>query len=276
MNARRFGLLAATSVICACAANAQEPETNQLEEVDSAGLTVEVSVDVLSDYVWRGTICNDNPVWQPSVTLGYDAGDYGALSLNVWQTYDFTHKRGTSTNSRRSGGLQEIDYTLAYSIDLSGFTLEFGHVFYTCPNNNGPSDQELYAAVAYENDYVTPSAAAYWNYNSAHGEDPSCAYFTFGLSHDFEITDCLTLTPSASLGFGDNAWSCYTVEERAGTEITDSTIGLSATYAITEYLSVGAQINYTWIPSATLRSLDYMGNGKDQLLWGGVNATLSF
>ena len=30
--------------------------------------SVELSMDVLSDYVWRGMICNGNPVWQPSVT----------------------------------------------------------------------------------------------------------------------------------------------------------------------------------------------------------------
>lgn len=276
MKATKVGLLAATSLLCVSSVQAQESTTNVLEEVDSSGLFAEVSVDVLSDYVWRGTICNDNPVWQPSITLGYDFDEFGVLSANIWQTYDFTHKRGTSTNSRQAGGLQEIDYTLSYGLSVQDFDFELGHIFYTYPKNNGPSDQELYASVAYNNDFVTPSAAVYWNYNSAHGEDPSCVYFTFGLEHEFELTEDLTLTPSASLGFGDNAWSCYTTGERAGTELTDSTIGLSAAYAITEYLSVGAQINYTWIPSATLRSLDYMGRGKDQLLWGGVNATLSF
>ena len=79
-----------------------------------------------------------------------------------------------------------------------------------------------------------------------------------------------------ALGFGDNAWSKYVTDESAGTELTDQTIGLAASYAITENVSVGAQINYTWIPSHTLRHLDYMGCGKSQLLWGGVNATFSF
>ena len=248
----------------------------ELSEEQTCPLSVEVSLDVLSDYVWRGTICNGNPVWQPSVTLGYDLGDWGALSANVWQSYDLTHKRGTATNSRRACGLQEIDYTLAYAVSLADFDFEVGHIFYTFPNNNGASDQDLYATVAYNNPIVTPSASVYWNYNSAHGEDPSAVYFSFGLSHDFEPIDGLTLTPSASLGFGDNAWSGYVTGESAGTEMTDQTIGLAASYAITEYFSVGAQINYTWTPSHTLRHLDYMGCGKDQLVWGGVNATLSF
>lgn len=276
MNATRFTLAAATALLCACGAKAAEATTNELEEVDSAGLSVEFSMDVLSDYMWRGTICNGNPVWQPSLTLGYDTGDYGAFAANIWQSYDLTHKRGTATNSRQACGLQEIDYTLTYSISVKDFDFELGHIFYTFPKNNGSSDQDLYASVAYNNDIITPSAAAYWNYNSAHDADPSVVYFTFGVSHEFEPVDKLTITPSASLGFGDNAWSEYVTGVDAGTELTDSTIGVAAAYAITDNISVGAQINYTWIPSHTLRHLDYMGCGKDQLVWGGVNCTFSF
>ena len=65
-------------------------------------------------------------------------------------------------------------------------------------------------------------------------------------------------------------------DSSGGTELTDQTIGLSASYAITEWFSVGAQINYTWTPSHTLRHEGYMGDGKHQLLWGGINATISF
>lgn len=257
----------------------QQPATatkEELTEDQACPISAEVSFDVLSDYMWRGTICNGNPVWQPSVTLGYDAGDYGALSANVWQSYDLTHKRGTATNSRRACGLQEIDYTLSYAVEIYGVGFEVGHIWYTFPENNGNSDQDVYATVSYDDPIVTPSASVYWNYLDSADTDPSQVYFSFGLSHDFEPIDKLTITPSASLGFGDNAWSKYVTGESAGTELTDQTIGLAASYAVTDWFSVGAQINYTWIPSHTLRHLDYMGCGKDQLLWGGVNATLSF
>lgn len=83
--------------------------------------------------------------------------------------------------------------------------------------------------------------------------------------------DDLSLTPSASLGFGGNSWT-----DGAGTELTDQTVGLALTYALCENISLGAQINYTWLPSHTLRHADYMGEGKNQLCWGGVNVTFSF
>ena len=234
--------------------------------------SVKLSMDVLSDYVWRGTICNGNPVWQPSVTASYDAGDFGTISGNAWSSFDLTHKRGTATNSRRSAGAQEIDYTLSYAVELVGVGLEVGHIWYTFPNNNGSSDQDLYATVSYKNDYVTPSASAYWNYSASAGSDVSCVYYLFALSHEFafESVKGLSLTPSASLGFGGNAWT------DCGTELTDQTVGLAASDALCDNVTLGAQINSTWIPSHELRRADYMGEGKDQLLWGGVNVTFSF
>ena len=251
---------------------AEAAETNELEKTESGGLTVEASVDVLSDYIWRGTICNGNPVWQPSATIGYDAGDFGTVSANVWSSFDLTHKRGTATNSRRSCGAQEIDYTLAYANSLGPVGIEAGHIWYTFPNNNGSSDQDLYATVSYENDIVTPSASAYWNYSDSAGTDISAVYFSFGLSRDFALTEALTLTPKAEISFGDHAYT----GSAGGTELTDQTLGFSASYAVTDWFSIGAQINYTWTPSHPLRHEGYMGEGKHQILWGGVNATISF
>jgi len=263
-----------TLLVLAVAATlaAAAEETNELNKSDSSAFSFEASVDVLSDYIWRGMICNDHPVWQPSVTLGYNAGDLGKVSANVWASMDATHRRGTSTNSRRSCGAQEFDYTLSYANSIGPVEFEAGHIWYVFPNNNGHSDQDLYGTVSYNNDYVTPSASAYWNYSDSAGTDPSAVYFLFALSRDFTPMDDLTITPNASLGFGDHA---YTGSE-GGTELTDQTLGVAASYAITKWFSVGAQINYTWTPSHTLRHEGYMGEDKHQILWGGVNVTLKF
>jgi len=246
--------------------------TNESNKSESSAFSIEASVDVLSDYIWRGIICNDNPVWQPSVTLGYNAGDLGAVSLNVWSTFDATHRRGTSTNSRRSGGVQEFDYTLSYANSVGPVGLEAGHIWYVFPNNNGHSDQDLYGTVSYKNDYMTPSASAYWNYSDSADTDPSAVYFLLALSRDFTPVDALAVTPKASLGFGNHAYT----DSSGGTEATDLTLGVAASYAVTEWFSLGAQVNYTWTPSHTLRHEGYMGEGDNQIVWGGVSAKLSF
>ena len=236
-------------------------ETNELEEADSGGLSVEVSVDVLSDYIWRGKICNGNPVWQPSVTLGYDAGDFGKISANVWASMDLTHRRGTANASRRGCGIQELDYTLAYANSIGPVDVEVGHIWYNFPYRNGRPTEEVYGTLAYSNPIVTPSLSAYWDYLDTAGNDVSAVYATFALSRDFEPVEKLMVTPSAAIGFADHAYT----DSAGGSEATDFTAGLAAKYAVTEYLSVGAQVNYTWTPSHTLRKEGYMGEGEHQI-----------
>ncbi len=295
MNATKlFGGFAALSLMAAATA-AETPATAgvgtaevvELEEVDESPLSVGLSVDILSDYVLRGYIFNDNPVWQPSATVSYETEDFGGIYANLWSSFDLTRKRGYESAGRRACGLQEIDYTLAYFVNLFGFDFEAGHMWYTYPNGNGSSERELFASVAYENPFVTPKFAAYWLYGGCGGDDRSSAYYNFSLEREFEIGDTFTLTPYASLGFGGNAWCQYVTgaedafgnEKSYDMELTDQTVGLKAAHQVTDYLSIGAQINYTWIPSKTLRRDGYMGgagDGKDQLCWGGVNVTLAF
>ena len=174
-------------------------ETNELEEADSGGLSVEVSVDVLSDYVWRGKICNGNPVWQPSATLAYAYGDFGKVSANVWASMDLTHRRGTMNASRRASGIQELDYTLAYANSFGPLDVEIGHIWYSFPYGNGRPTEELYGTVAYNNPIATPSLTVYWDYLDTGGNDASAVYATFALSRDFELVEKLTVTPSAAI-----------------------------------------------------------------------------
>lgn len=263
----------ATIALLAVAASfAAAAETNEVESAESSAFFVEASVDVLSDYIWRGKICNGNPVWQPSVTLGYDAGDFGKISANVWASMDLTHRRGTMNASRHACGIQELDYTLAYANSFGPVDIEIGHIWYSFPYGNGRSTEELYGTVAYNNPIVTPSFTAYWDYLDTAKNDVSAVYATFALSHEFEPMEKLTVTPSAALNFANHAYT----GSAGGTEATDFTLGVAASYAVTEWLSLGAQINYTWTPSHTLRHEGYMGEGEHQIAWGGVNATLKF
>ncbi len=245
-------------------------------------LILDVNVDVLSDYMWRGVMISGNPVWQPSVDFGFDFGDWGSLKANIWSTFDFTHKNyktkdGESPNSRKGMSWQETDYTLGYEVDLFGFTCSVGHIWYTFPKKYGSTDQELYAGLSYENPFITPSFTAYWNYSDSCDNNKGMMYYEFAVEHEFALMERWTATPYARLGFGNSHWTaCTTDAEDAHAELTEQTIGLSTSYAFTDYLSIGAQINYTWVPSTTLRHYGYLADDKNQLVWGGVNLSLSF
>ena len=262
-----IAILVVAASLAAAAEEASEPST-----ASPGKFSGEASVDVLSDYVWRGKICNGNPVWQPSATLAYEYGDFGKVSANVWASMDLTHRRGTMNASRHACGIQELDYTLAYANSFGPVDVEIGHIWYSFPYGNGRSTEELYGTVAYNNPIVTPSLSAYWDYLDTAGNDVSAVYSTVALSRDFEPMEKLTVTPSAALSFADHAYT----GSSGGTEATDLTVGVAASYAVTEWLSLGAQINYTWTPSHTLRKEGYMGEGDNQIVWGGVSAKLSF
>lgn len=264
-------------------------ETNQLEKTDSplGGFWVSANVDVYSKYMWRGTILNDRPCWQPSASIGYNTDDFGGIYLNVWSSMDLTHKVNTlGVGNRRHCGMQELDYYIGYTKSFGDLDLEFGHWFYTYPNDNAANYNELYLNLAYNTKVITPGCEIWWQYQDNASYD-SAFYFNFYAKHDFKyFEDALTITPKASLGFADSPFvRQYVTDWRGvgadgnGAQITDQTTSLAVSYAITENLTIGANVNYTWVPSATLRSERWMTYGHDsrnQVVWGGVSVALSF
>lgn len=287
-----FGVCAEETA--ATAVPAAEKETAEAAETDSesGGFWAEAGVDLMSDYMWRGVILNDNWCWQPSVSIGYDTEDFGGVYFNYWASLDLTHRRnrcGGGGNSRQCMGLQEQDFYLGYTKKFGDFNFEIGWYFYDYPYNGpdhcaGSFSHDLYIAGFYENSFITPGAELFWSPTTQHEHEPATAYLRLSAKHEFAITDELKITPKASMGIGDTAFvqnNTGYVRDNSGmhTQITDQTLTLQATYAITDYCSFGANINYTWIPSRTLRHQRYMTCGDDnhnQQVWGGVNVTFSF
>ena len=289
--ATAFGALAEETAPVAAPAGDQAAAEAAETESDS-GFWAEAGVDVLSDYMWRGVILNDNWCWQPSVSVGYNTEDFGGIYFNYWASFDFTHRRNSCAgggNSRRCMGIQEQDFYLGYTKSFGDFDFEIGWYFYDYPYNGpdhcaGSLGHDLYIGGFYNNAFVTPGVELYWSPTTQHGHEPATAYVRLSAKHDFAITDELTITPKASLGIGDTAFvqnNTGYVRDNSGmhTQMTDQTLTLKATYAVTEWCSLGANINYTWIPSHTLRHQRYMTCGDDnhnQQVWGGVNLTFSF
>ena len=266
------------------------------EPTDDGGLWVEASVDILSDYVWRGIILDDNVVWQPSVSLGYNTEDWGGIYVNWWASFDLTDRRNRmpwGNNSRQCGSIHEIDYYVGYTKSFGDLDLEIGHYWYDYPYNGkhgnhcaGHLNSHLYFGAFYNLPYITPGVEAFWDYGREHGHDPSGCYVRFLMKHAFSLTDQLTLTPKATLGLSNHEamkanLSGYREDSRDnyGAQFTDQTTSLTLAYAVTDYFTIAATINYTWVPSHPMRQERWLTAGHDsrnQLVWGGINATLSF
>lgn len=284
--------VAVEEVVIREAAVAEQKHADRVEELEAPrwydGIWFSANVDFNSHYVWRGTIMNDNPCWQPGAYLGYTHEDYGGLYLGVWTSMDLTHRvNEIGCGSRHYCGMSELDYLIAYTKSFGDFDFELQHWFYTYPNDNFANYNELVFITRYNNDYVTPGAEVWWAYYSTNSDFDPCFWFNFFLLHDFKFfNEKLVITPRASLSFGDAAHQRDFVVDYAGTgadgsgaQLTDQTTTLRVAYNITKYLSVTAHIDFTWVPSKVLREERWMTYGYDDRvcqLWGGVGVALSF
>jgi hypothetical protein len=239
------------------------------EAAEGSPLSFEATLDLYSHYAWRGIEINDEPVAQPGASASYSLGDAGSISAGVWANYDFTN---FSKNDGRADGISEIDYTLSYAIDISDFSLELGHIWYTFPVKGGPdgsSTREVYGAVAYNNDIVTPSLTVYYDYAAVEG-----FYGSFALAKDFEINEQVTAGVFASLGAGDDNYNKgYGLT--SDNAIIDANLGASVSYAINDIFSVGATVVWTSVVDDGIRSNVDAAQDKD-ILWGGINLAAAF
>ena len=92
----------------------------------TAGWAADASVDaaLLSAYVWRGQVINNEMVLQPAFTA---ASEWG-LRLNAWANMDLTDKVD------QKGEINEIDLLAAYSPKIEGpVSFEIGLAEYAFP-----------------------------------------------------------------------------------------------------------------------------------------------
>lgn len=275
----------ATAPATTAAAPAAAPEAAK-EEAKSP-LSFAATLDLYSAYVWRGTVINDEPVWQPGATISYKAADYGTFAANVWSSFDTTKREGHTV----AGGLGEIDYTLSYSKDVGPVSLSAGHIWYTFPKlggktivdensgktyeNYGHSTREVFVNAQYNNDIVNPFVKVNYDYALAEG-----FYGNVGLNKTVGLTDRLSVGSEVSLGMGDSSYSALYFREN-DKALLDFNAAVFASYALTDHVSVGARLAWMQLVDQDVKhNVEDANNGlyyqDSNLLWGGINLAVSF
>jgi uncharacterized protein (TIGR02001 family) len=108
------------------------------------------SVDMLSQYVWRGiALSRGSVVFQPSMTVSYKG-----FSANIWGNFDTNENNpnGIITPRRNAAKWNETDFTFSYSKEvLKNFTLTGGIIYYALDSNNSLYDSfEVFGGAAYK------------------------------------------------------------------------------------------------------------------------------
>lgn len=227
---------------------------------------------LMSAYVWRGQVLNDEPVVQPAVTVGA-----AGFALNFWGNLNLTD------NVNASGEFSEVDITLSYapSLPIDAWSLDMGVSHYTFPNTIVETEAgaeaaadttELYAGVSREG-VITPSLTVYYDFNQVDG-----FYLVGSLSYAAPLErlhEALSLELEFATGYGDGDYNqaYFGIDS---SKVNDGLVSATLGYAANENLSLSGILAYSWFWDAGIRdAASEIYFDKDQV-FGGVLVSYGF
>ncbi len=154
-------------------------------------VSVEVTADFSSKYIWRGQNITDDWVFQPGISAAY-----ADLRVGYWGNVDLT-----SINDE-SGRFIEHDWYVDYSRELTDtISLSVGAIYYRFPSAGETT--ELYWGVGLSVP-ASPTLNVYHDTDAVDG-----TYAAIGLGHRFENPDDLPFTVDigASLGWAESNYN---------------------------------------------------------------------
>ena len=221
------------------------------------------SVDVLSNYVWRGQKLTNSWVVQPSVGILY--GSFGA---NIWANYDSDSKIDEGDGH---GEFSETDLTLNYSFSVEKWNFSAGYIYYAFTGAN--DTQEVYLSTSYST-LLNPTLTLYYDYDEGNG-----AFFIAAISHSFEVFKGTNLKLGASASYNINNKIMGSDED--GNDFSNFYNGELSTglsIPITKAISITPKVAYSFPLSDDAEEAikNISDDGDEDVLYGGINVTLSF
>lgn len=276
-----IGMVAVLAVGSAIAQN-DVVMVNQMDSWGDPEVQTTVEAALVSSYVWRGQVYNNDFVFQPQVTVA----QYG-VSINVWGNYDLgENKDGVSSD------FSEIDFSLAYTlpIDVNEIALDVGVIGYHFPANGtgnvgAPSTTELFGKATFLSfkDYVVPSVTLFGDIDEADG-----TYILFDVVAPYQVSDYLAVEGGISAGWGNTSYNDYyfgngtvdpidpTVGSTQDEGWNDYNIYFNASYEIMENLTASLNLTYTMLEGGSIKSAADSLYEDDQKFWGGVGVAYDF
>lgn len=216
-------------------------------------VSVEVTTDFFSKYVWRGQNVTDDWVFQPGVSA-----TYGGLTGGFWGNLDLTDEND------ESGEFIEYDYYADYSGQITetiGYSV--GGIYYYFPG--GEATTELYAGLSLDV-IASPSLTVYYDIDEVEG-----AYVAFGVGHSFEGPDLpCGIDLAANLGWGDSSYNeAYWGTD--GGELNDLTLSAAFPFEVGP-VTVTPSVHYVALLGSDISDVA----DDDSLFYAGVGLAYGF
>ncbi len=230
------------------------------EEIKTSGYA---SIDLMSNYVWRGQKLSNSLVVQPSIGI-----NYGIFGVNIWANYDSDAK---IDEGDEHGEFTETDLTLSYTRTIDKWTLGGGYIYYSL--NNANDTQEVYLYATYGT-LFNPTLTIYYDYDEGNG-----AFVIGSVTHSLEIIENIALNIGASASYNlNNKVMGFDADGDDFSNFYNAEFLCSVNIPIWKSISITPKIAYSFPLSNDAKEAmeDISDDGQKDIFYGGINLTLSF
>ena len=213
------------------------------------------SVDVMSNYVWRGQKLSEGWVVQPSVGIAY-----GGFSTNLWANYDTKTDKHTET-----------DLTLDYGMSFDKLGVNVGYIYYAL---DGYADtQEAYLSVSVDT-ILQPKITVYGDFDQGDG-----GFVVASIGHSIDLAKNVPFSVGASASYNiNNKIMGPDKDGKAFSNFYNGEVSASIGIPITAHVSMTPKVAYSFALTDDAKNAIKSVNVGDSssVVYGGVNLTLSF
>ena len=255
----------------------------------------EITADVMSAYVYRGIVANDEAVFQPGLDI---CGPFG-LGFSLWGSMNLTDNE-SAWYPDTLGKWGELNLGLNWTLPLEGpVSVTVGGTYFVYPQDSSevviddetgemvldadglprltkaPADDnyELYVELAAEDILLSPTLTLC--HDLANTDD---WIVLLAISHSLELMDKLSLDLGAEVGFAGEYYIAENYDSDTGSAWSHVQFDAGLTYTLTEKLSIGLKAAFSSILDSDVRdAIDAEDPHADKdFFYGGMTACYSF
>jgi uncharacterized protein (TIGR02001 family) len=239
-------MLAALVLVCAVALTAPAPAQD---------VAVSIGADLVTDYVWRGQVRNEDGALQPWVNVGVEG-----FTLTVWGSIDVDDQPNDA-----QWEFTELDVTGSYTIPVGSYALELGGIYYDYPNTDTESTIEVFGTFTFSGVILDPYVSLYYDIDEIEG-----FYARVGGSYGQKL-ETFDWAADLSLGVGSSGYNdgYYGVDDLA---VNDLLAKFTVTVPFSENFSAHGYVFGSWLLNNDIKD----AVADDSAIGVGAGVTYTF
>ncbi len=218
---------------------------------------IDADLTVMSQYVWRGMVVNNDAVLQPSASA-----NILGIGFGFWANMDLSDVNGYS------GKVNEVDWTASYGLPLPFMDLDFGLIYYDFPNTSNQATTEFFVSGAV-NVLLSPTLAIYYDFDEVDG-----TYVNASVTHGMGVGETMNIDLGVALGYGDSSYNkgYFGLESSSATDVN-----LSATMPFhpIPFLTITPRVHYSTL-MGDIKDISEEGEKETDAFYYGISGTFSF